>query len=74
MLLYSTATFNPLWSCSSFVGLLGGDSWPPAFEFLDFLKLMDMEEGDEEKVEEDDFLSFSSAEFPEDDPSIHTEL
>lgn len=56
------------------VGLLGGDSWPPAFEFLDFLKLMDMEEGDEGIVDEEDFLSFSSAELYDDDSSIHTEL
>eukprot|EP00066_Takifugu_rubripes_P015178 XP_011604444.1 PREDICTED: thioredoxin domain-containing protein 16 [Takifugu rubripes] len=55
-------------------GLLGGDSWPPAFEFLDFLKLMDMEEGDEGIVDEEDFLSFSSAEIYDDDSSVHTEL
>lgn len=58
----------------SSLGLLGGASWPPAFEFLDFLKLMDMEEGDEEIEDEEDFLSFSSAEIYDDDSSIHTEL
>lgn len=71
--LYSTDTFNSLWFFFS-VGLLGGDSWPPAFEFLDFLKLMDMEEEDEEIVDEEDFLSFSSAEIYDDDSSSHTEL
>lgn len=35
---------------------------------------MDMEEGDEEIVDEEDFLSFSSAEIYDDDSSIHTEL
>lgn len=28
------------------VGLLDEDSWPPAFEFYDFLKIMDMQEPD----------------------------
>lgn len=53
--------------------MLGDDSWLPAFEFLDFLKLMDMEE-EKEKVEEEKFVSFSSAEIPDKDPSFHTEL
>lgn len=60
-------------SCSFSVGMLGDDSWLPAFEFLDFLKLMDMEE-EKEKVEEEEFVSFSSAEIPNKDPSFHTEL
>lgn len=55
------------------VGMLGDDSWIPAFEFLDFLKLMDMEE-EKEKVKKEEFVSFSSAEIPNDDPSFHTEL
>lgn len=59
------------WSFS--VGMLGGDSWIPAFEFLDFLKLMDEEEG-KEKVEDEEFMSFSSAEIPKSDPSFHNEL
>ncbi|XP_038151850.1 thioredoxin domain-containing protein 16 isoform X2 [Cyprinodon tularosa] len=29
-------------------GMLGGDGWPPAFQFYDFLKLMDMPETEEE--------------------------
>ncbi|KAK5847690.1 hypothetical protein PBY51_016798 [Eleginops maclovinus] len=42
-------------------GFLGEDSWPPAVEFLDFLKIMDMQEPDsaqqqtpEEEEEEED--------------------
>lgn len=34
--------------------MLGGDSWPPAFQFYDFLKIIDMQEDeptDEEEVE-----------------------
>lgn len=53
--------------------MLGDGSWIPAFEFLDFLKLMDMEEK-KEKVEEEEFVSFSSAEVPDDHPSFHNEL
>lgn len=53
--------------------MLGDDSWIPAFEFLDFLKLMDMEE-EKGKLEEEEVVSFSSAEIPDEDPSSHTEL
>lgn len=53
--------------------MLGGDSWIPAFEFLDFLKLMDMQE-EKENVDEEEFVSFSRAEIPDEDPSFHTEL
>lgn len=35
---------------------------------------MEMEEGDEGIVDEEDFLSFSSAEIYDDDSSIHAEL
>lgn len=28
------------------VGMLGEDSWPPAVDFYDFLKVMDMQESD----------------------------
>uniref|UniRef100_A0A3B5R6P8 Thioredoxin domain containing 16 n=1 Tax=Xiphophorus maculatus TaxID=8083 RepID=A0A3B5R6P8_XIPMA len=35
-------------------GMLGGDSWPPAFEFYDFLKVMDMQEGDHRPPEEEE--------------------
>lgn len=35
-------------------GMLGGDSWPPAFEFYDFLKIMDMQEDDPTDEEEVD--------------------
>lgn len=35
---------------------------------------MDMEEGDEGIGDEEDFLSFSSAEIYDDDSSVHTEL
>lgn len=41
--------------------MLGEDSWPPAVEFLDFLKIMDIQEPDsaqqqtpEEEEEEED--------------------
>lgn len=61
----------PSWSSSA--GTLGDGSWTPAFEFLDFLKLMDVEE-EEEKVEEEEFVSSSGAEIPDPDPSFHTEL
>lgn len=54
-------------------GTLGDGSWTPAFEFVDFLKLMDVEEK-EERVEEEEFVSSSSAEIPDQDPSFHTEL
>ena len=60
-------------SWSSSVGTLGDDSWIPPYEFLDFLKLMDMEE-EKENMEEEEFVSFSSVEIPDDDPSFHTEL
>ncbi|XP_014909298.1 thioredoxin domain-containing protein 16 isoform X1 [Poecilia latipinna] len=35
-------------------GMLGGDSWPPAFEFYDFLKVMDMQEVDPRSPEEEE--------------------
>lgn len=34
--------------------MLGGDSWPPAFEFYDFLKVMDMQEVDHRPPEEEE--------------------
>ncbi|KAM4711068.1 thioredoxin domain-containing protein 16 isoform 2-T2 [Anableps anableps] len=35
-------------------GLLGGDSWPPAFEFYDFLKVMDMQEANPSPTDEEE--------------------
>lgn len=59
--------------------MLGDDSWPAAFEFLDFLKLMDMEEEEEKNVKEDAVKQeprepFSGAHTPDHKPPIHTEL
>ncbi|MEQ2181172.1 hypothetical protein GOODEAATRI_008641 [Goodea atripinnis] len=35
-------------------GMLGGDSWPAAFEFYDFLKIMDMQDADPSPTEEEE--------------------
>ncbi|XP_075950732.1 thioredoxin domain-containing protein 16 isoform X1 [Anarhichas minor] len=69
----------------SAAGTLGGDSWPPAAEFFDFLKIMDMQEPGssrqqtpEAKVEEgvavDKAGGESSSSFPAHDKHPHTEL
>ncbi|XP_013865102.1 thioredoxin domain-containing protein 16 [Austrofundulus limnaeus] len=63
-------------------GTLGEDSWPPAFDFYDFLKVMDLQEPDsteqkppldgEEEVNVEEHLV---AEPPTDiDPKFHSEL
>ncbi|KAJ4924123.1 hypothetical protein JOQ06_000363 [Pogonophryne albipinna] len=59
----------------SAAGMLGEDSWPPAVEFLDFLKIMDIQEPDsaqqqtpEEEEEEED-----SKEEDVDDSSSHSD-
>lgn len=69
-----------------FLGMLAGDSWPPPEEFLDCLKLMDMESSEEEemvaeekaKVKEDaaeeDDTDASSSEDTSEKPTIHSEL
>lgn len=59
--------------------MLGDGSWPATFEFLDFLKLMDMEKEEEKTVKEDAVKQeprgpFSGAHTPHHKPSIHTEL
>ncbi|MEQ2247607.1 hypothetical protein ILYODFUR_011027 [Ilyodon furcidens] len=35
-------------------GMLGGDSWPAAFEFYDFLKIMEMQDADPSPTEEEE--------------------
>lgn len=70
--------------CFLLVGMLAGDSWPPPEEFLDYLKLMDMESSEEEEMvaeekakedaaEEDD-TDTSSIEYASEKPTIHSEL
>uniref|UniRef100_A0A3P8TK29 Thioredoxin domain containing 16 n=1 Tax=Amphiprion percula TaxID=161767 RepID=A0A3P8TK29_AMPPE len=71
-------------------GTLGDDNWPPAVEFYDFLKIMDMQEADstqqqtpkeEEEVDEEEVSveeHLVSEEVthdnPDNNPSIHSEL
>lgn len=68
--------------------MLGEDIWPPAVEFLDFLKIMDMEEtseeeetvGEEKAKEKEDVVAeeaadaSSGARTPDNNPTTHTEL
>lgn len=75
--------------CSVSAGMLGEDSWPPAVEFYDFLKLMDMqdftqkhiseeeeEDEDEEKVAVEEHLVVEETKDPnpENDFIAHSEL
>ncbi|XP_044044139.1 thioredoxin domain-containing protein 16 isoform X3 [Siniperca chuatsi] len=69
-------------------GMLGEDSWPPAVDFYDFLKIMDMhepdsaqqqtpEEEEQEEVKVEDGVvvdSSSSSPTPVNNPNTHSEL
>uniref|UniRef100_UPI0037E7B100 thioredoxin domain-containing protein 16 n=1 Tax=Semicossyphus pulcher TaxID=241346 RepID=UPI0037E7B100 len=72
----------------SAAGMLGDDSWPPAYYFLDYLKIMDMQEPDsaqqqtpageedvdEADVEEEETDYFANSPAPDTKPNIHSEL
>ena len=67
-------------------GMLGDDSWPPTVDYLDLLKIIDIEQTPEEeqkgrkdKVKKDvgsveDTDSSSSAHISDHNPAIHSEL
>lgn len=64
-------------SAESPAGMLGEDSWPPAVDFYDFLKLMDEQEPTSEE-EEDEEEHLAAEELPDKDldiiPDTHSEL
>lgn len=62
--------------------MLNEDSWLPAVEFLDFVKVMDMEQtaeeeetvGEEKAKVKEDTDSSSGAHTPDNNPAAHSEL